>query len=65
MRDLDPPDFEALPVETREAFDRTSRWHFGQRQQLDVYSIFVDGRPYAEVLKELEAQEKAGPEGQA
>ena len=60
IRDSTRDRFEQLSAATREAFDRTSRWHLGQRQALDLVSLVVDGKPYREALADVEAAGKKG-----
>ncbi len=60
IHDLTKEEFEALPAAKREAAEWTSRWHFGQRQALAVDSMFVDGMPFGEYPKKIEAEEKEG-----
>ena len=56
LRDLTAANFEQLSAATREANNRTSRWHFGQRQQMDVADIYISGKPATNVLAEIRKQ---------
>jgi hypothetical protein len=47
IREMTEEERAKLPEETKQFFDRTSRYHFGQRQSLESFEgMTVDGVPY-------------------
>jgi hypothetical protein len=64
IRDLSAADLEPFDPQIMAASVRTVDYYAGERQKLDVGSVFVGGRPYAKVLEEIQAQEKDGEEGE-
>jgi hypothetical protein len=52
INELDQDGFAALTEDQRAAYFSTYKWHYGQRQRIDVGSIYIGDRKIDDVLSD-------------
>lgn len=55
ISELDPDGFAAMTEDQRAAFFSTAKWHYGQRQRIDVDSIYIGDRKIDDVVSAADA----------